>query len=254
MLVGISCYNAKFQVGVSSAHEISSLSHCYQDIAIAEGADHILLPADKSTGHCAKLADLLDGLILSSGPDVHPHSYGEDLRVDYADGVQLGRAYLRSARMRALPARDQFELELIREFLKRKKPILGVCRGMQLINVAFGGTLYQELPEASADDHFIESDGWVRHHPMAVARDSFLYELLGRDDAYFPSIHHQGVKLLGATLRAGAVAEDGLVEALETVDGGFCMGVQAHIERAYFYNESAKCIWRAFFAAAGAKR
>lgn len=160
----------------------------------------------------------LDGLLLQGGADIDPEVYGET-RTDVlglTDSI-----------------RDRFELELVQAFAAAKKPVLGVCRGMQLINVAHGGTLHQDLLHANAaryahqrlelyDEHAHDIEftpgGWLQG----------LYE--GADRARVNSIHHQGVKRLGESLVVEAVSSDGVIEAIRHVDLPFMVGVQWHPE------------------------
>ncbi|TSE24718.1 gamma-glutamyl-gamma-aminobutyrate hydrolase family protein [Tepidimonas aquatica] len=162
-------------------------------------------------------AQYLDGLILQGGADVSPRAYGEEpLKPEWAGD----------------PVRDAYELELVHEFLEAGKPILGICRGMQLINVAFGGSLYQDIPTMvdGAIEH--ESPQYDRHrHEVELAADGWLQRwngtLPGRQVA---SVHHQAVKRLGRDLVVEATAPDGVIEAIRLQGRPWVMGVQWHPE------------------------
>ncbi|TSE29719.1 putative glutamine amidotransferase [Tepidimonas thermarum] len=162
-------------------------------------------------------AQYLDGLILQGGADVSPRAYGEEpLKPEW----------------RGDPVRDAYELELVHEFLEAGKPILGICRGMQLINVAFGGSLYQDIPALVPGAIAHETPQYDRHrHEVALASDGWLQrwngQLPGRQVA---SIHHQAVKRLGRDLVVEATAPDGIVEAIRHTGRGFVFGVQWHPE------------------------
>jgi putative glutamine amidotransferase len=163
-------------------------------------------------------ARALDGLVLQGGADVSPYTYGEDpLRLDWA-GDRL---------------RDVYEIELMHEFVDSGKPVLGICRGAQLINVAFGGTLYQDirtqLPGALA--HI--NDGYEKnYHDMRLEPDTTLASLYpGLERSRVNSIHHQSIKTLGRNLRVEAWSEpDGVIEAVRGTGKGYILAVQWHPE------------------------
>jgi putative glutamine amidotransferase len=164
----------------------------------------------------------LDGIFLTGGVDVDPANYGEP-RHQLCD--------------RSDPARDWTELLLVRWALADRKPVFGVCRGIQTINVACGGSLYQDIatqrPEAIKHDYFPTADQTPRDylaHPIRVDKGSRLAELLGAEQVRVNSMHHQGIKTLAAGLRATAYAPDGLIEGVEHSDAGFLIGVQWHPE------------------------
>lgn len=165
----------------------------------------------------------LDGFFITGGVDVDPSHYGETRT------QRCGRSD---------PPRDWTELQLIRWAMEDQKPVLGVCRGIQIINVAGGGTLYQDLsfqcPKAIRHDYFPSvEDGFTRDmlvHPVAVEARSHLHRLLDAGEVNVNSMHHQGIKTLGSGLVASAVAPDGLIEAAEGTNGQFLLAVQWHPE------------------------
>jgi putative glutamine amidotransferase len=160
----------------------------------------------------------LDGLLLQGGADVSPQSYAEQATNPEWPGDRV---------------RDMYELELLHEFIESGKPVLGVCRGCQLINVAFGGTLYQdiatEVPTAGAhvNEHYDQ-----HRHSIHFPDGSTLANMFpGRREAIVNSIHHQAVKTLGRDLNIEAVsASDGIIEAVRYRRAPFVMGVQWHPE------------------------
>lgn len=158
----------------------------------------------------ARWAELGDGLLLTGGVDIEPHRYGEK------SGPACGETD---------PLRDRDELSLFSAFCRAKKPVLGICRGIQIINVALGGTVFQDLPsQMGAEGH---ADGAV--HPVTAAGGGWLEGLFGRNFEV-NSYHHQAVRELGEGLRADASAPDGVVEAAvhETLP---VWAVQWHPER-----------------------
>jgi putative glutamine amidotransferase len=172
----------------------------------------------RSNVRLADYARALDGLVLQGGADVSPSSYGEQpLRGEWA-GDRV---------------RDVYEIELLHEFVEAKKPVLGICRGAQLINVAFGGTLYQDVATQLPDSGRHVTDEYERHlHEIRFAPGSGLARLYGGlDRPRVTSIHHQSIKSLGRGLKAEAWSEpDGVVEAVRGSGEGYVFAVQWHPE------------------------
>ncbi|WP_209477285.1 gamma-glutamyl-gamma-aminobutyrate hydrolase family protein [Thermococcus stetteri] len=188
--------------------------------------------------------EVSDGILLVQGPDIHPSFYGEDPSPNLRD-VDV--------------VKDEFEMTLVKLAIEREIPILGVGRGMQIINVALGGTLYQdvyEIPKAIKHDWEI---GRVRPdqklHTVRVKTDSKLYNILkdvlvieGTNDAWtwVNSFHHQAVKRVGEGLRQVAFSVDGLIEGIESTDESFVIGVQWQPE----YLDEMKVLYEALVKAA----
>lgn len=186
----------------------------------------------------------LDALVLQGGSDIHPQFYGEPIR---------------HARGRIDPRRDRCELDLLEAFVAAGKPVLGICRGMQLINVAYGGSLFQDLQAEAATSaaHHVQ-DLYDEHlHPIAFAPDGWLREVYQADGGLVNSIHHQAVREPGRGLRIEARADDGVVEAVRAEGEGFVVGVQWHPE---FHDGRwenllpTEPLLMSFFAAAAARR
>lgn len=159
----------------------------------------------------------LDGLVLSGGVDIAPRYYGEQPRRPEWAGD---------------PRRDEHEMGLLRAFAARDKPVLGICRGLQLMNVAFGGALHQDALEDGAVDatHRDPEQYDLLTHAMSIARPSYLYELYQRSDVLVNSVHHQAIRDLAPGMEAMAHSSDGLVEAIRHRDYSFVVGVQWHPE------------------------
>lgn len=159
----------------------------------------------------------LDGLILQGGADIDPVAYGES-----------PHALLQATD----PQRDRFELALLRAFVDAGKPVLGICRGMQLINVAFGGSLHQDLVATGTTAAAHASGRYDEHsHALTIAPGSWLAGLYpGAGPHAVNSIHHQGVHRLGEGLCIDAWSEDGVAECIRAPDPGFVVGVQWHPE------------------------
>jgi putative glutamine amidotransferase len=189
----------------------------------------------------------VDGVFLPGGLDVDPACYGggQHPRTDRADA-----------------ARDRVELTLTRWALEDRKPVLGVCRGVQVMNVVAGGTLYQDLADQRAGsikhDYFPFDGGrYARDflaHEVEVAERTRLAEILGVRALKVNSMHHQGIKALGRGLVAAAVAPDGVIEATESDDGHFFIGVQWHPEALADADPRMRRIFQAFVDAANEYR
>jgi putative glutamine amidotransferase len=160
------------------------------------------------------LLDRCDGLVIPGGGDIDPDTYGETPETDTLYGMR--------------PDADAFEVALVLEAARRHIPLLAICRGLQIVNVAFGGTLHQDLPEHPKD---LMSRAFAGHYRTAVVPGTRLHRVVGRDEVVVNSLHHQAVKELGDGLRIGATAGDGVVESIEASDPMWDMvAVQWHPE------------------------
>lgn len=163
-------------------------------------------------------ADALDGLVLQGGIDISPSMYGEEKMEVNKD-------------VRTDPIRDRYEMKLLQAFVQRKKPVLGICRGFQLMNIFKGGSLFQDLPTQQAESKVLHrSDSYDNFtHHVDVAAGGIL-ETMYPKRGEIVSIHHQGVKRLGKGLQVEATSEDGLIEAFSDPSERFFVGVQWHPE------------------------
>ena len=172
----------------------------------------------RSEVRLADYARALDGLVLQGGADVSPSAYGETPLAPEWAGDRL---------------RDVYEMELVHEFIEAGKPVLGICRGAQLINVTFGGTLYQDIRTQLAESQVHVTDAYEKHrHEIRFEPGSRLARLYrGVERAVVTSIHHQSIKTLGRGLRVEAWSEpDGVVEAIRGSGKGYVFAVQWHPE------------------------
>jgi putative glutamine amidotransferase len=173
----------------------------------------------------------LDGLVIIGGQDVDPILYKAKQEVVYKEMSGKGERYLRPMDYAPNRKRDDFEIALYQAAKLKKIPILGICRGLQLINVAEGGTLYEELPESKIF-HEAGADGWAQGHFIKIAPGTKTHQLLQVEDYVMSSRHHQGIEQLGKNLKASAWSEDGLIEIFEWAgDDQWIFGVQGHIEQ-----------------------
>jgi putative glutamine amidotransferase len=214
----------------------------YYLAATAAGAVPVLIPLlEDDPETLREIYDRLDGILIPGGVDMDPVTYGEQPH------EKLGRID---------PSRDRTELMLAAWAVEERKPLLGLCRGLQVLNVACGGTLFQDieaqLPGALKHDYF-PNLGFERDHlahDVELSAGSRLRDVMERDRITVNSMHHQGIKTIGAGLRASAVAPDGIIEAIELDDDGFVLGVQWHPEVLELTDPHTRQLFRAFVDAA----
>ena len=153
-----------------------------------------------------------DGLLLPGGGDMDPKFYGQERILACGEPNLL---------------RDTAEPPLLRAFLAADKPVLAICRGIQVMNVVLGGDLYQDIKPFA---HVPHNDHWGKVHTVTVRRGTLLSRILGQDTVLVNSQHHQAVDHIAPGLTLAALSEDGIVEAIEKPDARFCLGVQWHPE------------------------
>ena len=206
-------------IGITSVYEWDQKDNSASTVvdfayirAVAEnGGVPLVLPTIKSETILRRYVDQLDGLVLVGGDDIPPAAYGQEPHET----------------VKPLPAqRYESERKLIALWLAGGKPVLGVCLGMQFTNVVSGGTLVQDIPSqvGTKVNH-------RKYHGVRIEPDSSLAKILSAREASVFSNHHQAVKDLGKGLKVIAHSEDGAIEALERVDGGFGVFVQWHPEQ-----------------------
>lgn len=201
-----------------SQFPVYELKLSYAEAVLRAGGLPMVLPYSDDPTVVEAYLERVSGLLVTGGAfDIPPEAYGETAR----EGLGALK-----------PGRTGFETALMQAALKRHIPLLGVCGGMQLLNVVAGGTLYQdilrELPDAK--DHEQKHDRTQPHHPVDVKDGTALAEVMGRGQLMVNSTHHQAVRRLGESLVASAVSPDGVVEAVEASGHPFAVGVQWHPE------------------------
>jgi len=193
------------------------LPRSYANAVQRSGGVALVIPPDEAAVEDPDLVlGRVDALVLAGGSDVDPTSYGE------TPHPQTQRVW---------PERDRFELALARRALKRDMPLLGICRGMQMLNVALGGTLVQHLPDMVGHETHRDTPGWFGEHEVRLEPGSLAAKAAGRDRITVKSHHHQGLDRLGEGLVAsGWSITDELVEAVELRDHSYVLGVLWHPE------------------------
>lgn len=189
----------------------------------------VLLPLDPGPGGLGELTGRFDGFLLSGGADIDARYYGEEnLKIN--GGIS--------------PRRDRLEIGLAKAVIESGKPLLAICRGIQVLNAALGGTLYQDIHsqirERELLKHWQEAPDWYPVHDVALVRDTKLWDCFCKDSLGVNSYHHQAVKDVGKGLKVAARTSDGIVEALEHESHRFAVGVQWHPEM--MWKEDRECL------------
>ena len=209
-LIGITCSK--------TAEGKIAMSQNYLNSIWEAGAVGVFLAYTQDEQKLAEYAQVFDGFLFAGGDDMDPAHYGE---VKMFDNVEIDAD------------RDAFELGLYKYVKQSGKPVLGICRGIQLLNVAEGGTLYQHI-----DGHRQQEPGTSTKQKTLVYQDSLLHGLTGLNEIMVNSFHHQNIKALAPTLTADAESEDGYIEAVHMENHKFFFAVQWHPE-IYRQNDAA---------------
>lgn len=199
-------------------NKLSSLNYNYINSIILAGGIPVLIPIIEDEEDINRFTDIVDGILFTGGGDISPLYFGEN---------PTGKINSISTR------RDFIELKLFKKAWEKNMPMLGICRGLQLINVALGGTLYQDI-----DSQF---EGVLGHHPNDILRDelyhtvklkegSSLFDIFKTDEISVNSFHHQAIRELGKGLTISALSCEGIIEGVEAKDKRFVVGVQWHPE------------------------
>ncbi len=211
--IGITTNNTKHP---TSGALLSSNGWTYNDAVTKGGGLPLLLPSLTNEDQLDAMVKACDGFILSGGIDVAPCCYGE------MPHPLVGDSSLKL---------DKSQIGLIRRVIQARKPFVAICRGHQVLNVACGGTLYQDnsLHGENTARHMIRDDRGDISHQVTISPDTTLYQMFG-ERIWTNSYHHQSVKKLGEGLKLAAVADDGIVEAIELIDYPYGLGIQWHPE------------------------
>lgn len=201
------------------------------------GGIPVIIPIFRDSSLLDDAISFIDGLLLSGGGDIDPSFYNEERQPT-----------LRTVNIE----RDRIEIELVQRALDNQVPILGICRGIQVLNVAGGGTLYQDIPSFFDDplEHFQKEPEDQGTHIIHISENSKLIEIMKQKTITVNSFHHQAVKDVANNFIVTAISDDGVVEAVESVTHPFAIGVQFHPERMWEKVEPIRSIFVSFVDAA----
>ncbi|MDP3486526.1 MAG: gamma-glutamyl-gamma-aminobutyrate hydrolase family protein [Bacillota bacterium] len=228
-LIGITCFH-DHSAGVHRQNDT------YINVISKAGGIPILLPCLQPEADISQHLDIINGLILSGGPDADPIFFGEEPH------PALGNIH---------PTMDAYEIPLIKEALKRDMPLLGICRGEQMLNIAVGGNLIQDIA-ASVKNPLKHRQDAPRHymtHSANVVAGTKLAQVLGAGKLRVNSFHHQSVKDVPSGFVISATAPDGVIEAIESVQHAFVLGLQWHPEGMWNVADNYDALFNAFVEA-----
>ncbi len=210
----------------------------YRRAIAASGGIPVILPLEASENDLKQLADTLDGFLFSGGPDIHPFLFGEDTHPKCGN---------------VSPERDNLEMDILPLIMEREKPVFGICRGIQMLNVALGGTLYQDIESQ------FEGGASVAHsqpfayrtpcHTVDVYPNTLLSGITNETSLMVNSMHHQAIKDLAPCLEISACAAGHLIEAVEYPGYPFFLAVQWHPEHLWETQPEQKALFQAFVRA-----
>lgn len=235
-------YCGKPIIGVTPLYDAEKQSYWmlpgYMKGIEAQGGIPLMLPLCMDREELGYFLESCDGLLLTGGQDVSPDLYGAEKIPQCGETSAI---------------RDEMDGYLLREAIRMDKPMLGICRGIQLLNALLGGTLYQDLPTEHPSDiiHRMQPPYDRPAHPVKIHEDAPLYRLLGKRECLVNSYHHQGIRALAPGCAAMATAPDGLIEGIYLPKKRLIWGVQWHPEFSYASDEDSQKILRALVEAAG---
>ncbi len=205
--------------------DLSMSSTDYAESIKESGGVPVEIPVLEGEEYIEEIIEKIDGIIFSGGPDIDPNHYNESLK-DFS--------FLNSwESSKIVPKRDDIELKLLDYAIEKDLPILGICRGMQLINIYHNGSLNQDfrkLERKNLNHRALNGPKWFPTHDVELKNDSKVKEIYSQDRIRVNSFHHQVIKDLGGSLKVAGISEDSMIEAIEEPDKDFLVGVQWHPE------------------------
>ncbi len=195
------------------------------------GAEVILLPPVVEKSSIDRYLNIVDAIVLPGGGDVDPRYQNED------PSPKLGMIN---------PLRDKFELMIAKAAYNRKIPVLGICRGLQVMVIALGGKIYQDISDIGKIQHVQTAPRWATSHKITVEKSSILFKLTKNETYFTNSFHHQSIKELPKELKATAYTSDNIIEAIESADDRLYIGVQWHPEEIFETEVHSKKLFENF--------
>lgn len=228
--------------GLDREQNLYTNHRAYAAAILSAGGIPLLLPADSNAALAKDFLDTLDGILFSGGPDISPSYFNEEC----LDGFPMPYSII--------PERDAFEISLYRTALMMDMPVFAICRGIQLMAAANGGSILQDIDALSERPlrirHMQKAPDWYASHTVHVAENSLLFSACGLKSMNVNSFHHQAVLRFPAGYRISARANDGIIEAAESAKHSFVLGVQWHPERTITTDNASLTIFRSFIQAA----
>lgn len=223
-------------IGKTDENKKSEINRDYVYAIEQSGGVPILLPYSENADVIRSYVEACNGFLFVGGVDIDPSYYDEKTLNDTVSVCK---------------ERDEFDFAVLREVLKTSKPILAICRGIQLVNVALGGTLIQDIPTQinSLILHKQREGRYEFSHSVSIEKNSPLYEIVKLDNLRVNSFHHQAIAKLGKDLSVMAKSEDGIIEAVCGVGDRYIRAYQWHAELLFDVDESARQIFREFVLA-----
>lgn len=227
-LIGLTC-----QYDYSQRRKYNKINYTYIDAIKRVGGIPIILPIVNESDIIERYLGIVQGIILTGGGDAAPLLYGEE-PIREVDSICYER--------------DNMELKIIKRAYEIEIPIFGICRGIQMINIALGGTIYQDIYRQIPNSlgHNAGSSIEGGYHTIEIVKDSILFEIFKKERIQVNSEHHQSVRALGNNLRINATSLDGVIEGIESTNDKFVLGVQFHPEAMIDKHEEILNIFKYF--------
>lgn len=222
-IIGLTCSKENIVNG-----SINNINTTYINVVLKAGGIPIIIPVLEDSINADRYLDIVDGIIFTGGGDIAAQYFDEE-PVKEVDEICYDR--------------DKIEMALFHAAYERRKPILGICRGAQLINIALGGSIYQDIYTQVPNvlGHTLRTNIQEGYHTINIEKESIIYEIFNKEKLVVNSQHHQSIKSLGNNLKITAKSSDGVVEAIESTDERLVLGVQFHPEAmAMKYDEFLK--------------
>ena len=231
--------NRKPVIGITTGYDEDKkmlyLKEGYYEAIYQSGGLAVAIPFTCDEENLLEHLENYDGILLSGGSDIDPKFYGES-NMPYNGTIS--------------PIRDQCELFMAKKIIEANIPLLGICRGIQVMNVAMGGTLFQDIyaqnKESTMFMHTQSAPTWYPSHEITMKKDSWVYRSFGKEKGEVNSFHHQAIKDIGKGFEATSHSGDGIIEAIEYTKNRFCVGVQWHPELMWQHNPEFLNLFKAF--------